>query len=171
MFLSEWCEFPSAPCLAGKKKFMTARVLMLLKSRASLTCFWACFLPGRAKDLSAPRYFHYLQVLFNLISPSFLWSSLFLIPSILAVTVLLGILLLFILATHPYHLMLGSCNELFDCKTVCKCFKIKYVACQILHILNTRIKSCVRLNLHVSVHVCSSLQFKCSHPYTENGKP
>jgi len=20
MFLSEWCEFPSAPCLAGKKK-------------------------------------------------------------------------------------------------------------------------------------------------------
>jgi hypothetical protein len=35
---------------------MTARVLMLLKSRASLTCFRACFLPGRAKDLSAPRY-------------------------------------------------------------------------------------------------------------------
>jgi len=27
---------------------------MLLKSRASLTCFRACFLPGRAKDLSAP---------------------------------------------------------------------------------------------------------------------
>ena len=24
---------------------------MLLKSRASLTCFWACFLPGWAKDL------------------------------------------------------------------------------------------------------------------------
>jgi len=33
---------------------MTARVSMLLKSRASLTCFRACFLPGRAKDLSAP---------------------------------------------------------------------------------------------------------------------
>ena len=32
---------------------MTARVLML-KSRVSLTCFQACFLPGRAKDLSAP---------------------------------------------------------------------------------------------------------------------
>jgi len=31
---------------------MTARVSML-KSRASLTCFQACFLPGRAKDLSA----------------------------------------------------------------------------------------------------------------------
>jgi len=55
MFLSEWREFPSAPCLAGKKKtLMIARVSMLLKSRASLTCFRACFLPGRANDLSAP---------------------------------------------------------------------------------------------------------------------
>jgi len=35
MFLSEWREFPSAPCLAGKKSLMTARVSMLLKSRAS----------------------------------------------------------------------------------------------------------------------------------------
>jgi len=35
---------------------MTARVSMLLKSRGSLTCFRASFLPGRAKDLSAPRY-------------------------------------------------------------------------------------------------------------------
>jgi len=57
MFLSEWREFPSAPCLAGKNKnLMTARVSMLLKSRASLACFRVCFLPGRAKDLSAPRY-------------------------------------------------------------------------------------------------------------------
>ena len=39
------------------EKLMTARVSMLLKSRASLTCFRACFLPGRAKDLSAPLYF------------------------------------------------------------------------------------------------------------------
>ena len=39
-----------------KKKNLTARVSMLLKSRASLTCFRACFLPGRAKDLSTPRY-------------------------------------------------------------------------------------------------------------------
>ena len=38
-----------------KKNVMTARVSMLLKSRASLACFRACFLPGRAKDLSAPR--------------------------------------------------------------------------------------------------------------------
>jgi len=34
MFLSEWCEFPSVPCLAGKKN-LTACDLMLLKSRAS----------------------------------------------------------------------------------------------------------------------------------------
>ena len=56
MFLSEWGEFPSAPCHAGekKKKLMTARVSMLLKSRASLTCLGACFLPGRAKDLPTP---------------------------------------------------------------------------------------------------------------------
>jgi len=55
MFLSEWGEFPSTPCLAGGGA-LTARVSMLLKSRASLTCFRACFRPGRAKDLSAPRY-------------------------------------------------------------------------------------------------------------------
>jgi len=35
MFLSEWREFPSAPCLAGKKNLKTACVSMLLKSRAS----------------------------------------------------------------------------------------------------------------------------------------
>jgi len=57
MSLSEWRKFPSAPCLAGKKNnLLTARVSMLLKSRASLRCFRACFLPGRAKDLSASRY-------------------------------------------------------------------------------------------------------------------
>jgi len=46
---------------------MTARVSILLKSRASLTCFRASFLPGRAKDLSALRYvflsFLYLRFL------------------------------------------------------------------------------------------------------------
>jgi len=57
MFLSEWREYPSAPCLAGKKNLMTARVSILLKRRASLTCFRACFLRGRAKDLSAPLYY------------------------------------------------------------------------------------------------------------------
>ena len=34
MFLPEWLEFPSAPCLT-KKNLMTTRVSMLLKSRAS----------------------------------------------------------------------------------------------------------------------------------------
>ena len=61
MFPSEWREFPTAPCLAGEKILITARVSMLLKSRASLTWFRACFLPGRAKDLSAPRYKVMLQ--------------------------------------------------------------------------------------------------------------
>jgi len=34
--------------LQGEKNSTTARVSMLLKSRASLTCFRAFFLPGRA---------------------------------------------------------------------------------------------------------------------------
>jgi len=55
MFLSERHEFPSAPCLAEKKSnLITARVLMLLKSRASLTCFRTWFLLGRVRDLSEP---------------------------------------------------------------------------------------------------------------------
>jgi len=60
MFLSGWREFPSASCLAGKKNLMTARVSMLLKSPASLTCFRTCLLPGQAKDLSAPQYVAHL---------------------------------------------------------------------------------------------------------------
>jgi hypothetical protein len=55
IFLPEWREFPSASLLLGKK-MITARVSILLKSRASLTCFQARFLTGRAKDLPAPRY-------------------------------------------------------------------------------------------------------------------
>jgi len=41
-----WVSFGALPC--RKTNLKTARVSMLLKSRASLTCFWACFLPGRA---------------------------------------------------------------------------------------------------------------------------
>jgi len=63
MYLSEWREFSSVPCLAGKKNLMTARVLMLLKSRKSLTCFRACFLLGRAKELSASRYINCVHLL------------------------------------------------------------------------------------------------------------
>jgi hypothetical protein len=33
-FLSEWREFPSAPCLTRQKEIMTGRVTMLLKLRA-----------------------------------------------------------------------------------------------------------------------------------------
>ena len=52
-------SFGALPC-RGKKNLMTARVSMLLKSHASLTRFRPCLLPGRAKDLSAPRlYIHY----------------------------------------------------------------------------------------------------------------
>jgi len=42
---------------------MTARVSMLLKSRASLKRFRAYFLPGRAKDLSAPWYLNGCEIL------------------------------------------------------------------------------------------------------------
>jgi len=49
-----WISFGALPC--REKNLMTACVLMLLKSRVSLTGFRACFFPGRAKDLSAPRY-------------------------------------------------------------------------------------------------------------------
>jgi len=56
MFLSEWREFPPAPCFAGKKNLMPARVSMLLKSRVpDMLPSLFPFLPGRAKDLSAPR--------------------------------------------------------------------------------------------------------------------
>jgi len=53
-----WISFAALPC--RKRNLITARVSIFLRSRASLTCFRACFLPGRAKDLSAPRYAHCL---------------------------------------------------------------------------------------------------------------
>ena len=39
-----------------KNNLMTARVSMLLKSRASLKFSRVCFFPGQTKDLSASRY-------------------------------------------------------------------------------------------------------------------
>ena len=73
MFLSEWREFPSAPSLEEEKKknLMTARVSMLLKLRAYLICFRASFLPGRAKDLSAPRYTDYFSLFSSIIPETF----------------------------------------------------------------------------------------------------
>jgi len=49
-----WISFGALLC--RKKKLMKARVSMLLKSRVFLACFRARFLPGRPKDLSAPRH-------------------------------------------------------------------------------------------------------------------
>jgi len=45
MFLSEWREFPSVPCLAGKRNLMTTRVSMLLK----------CMISYRGADKSLAR--------------------------------------------------------------------------------------------------------------------
>ena len=50
-----WISFSTLPC-RKKKNLMTARVLMVLKSCSSLTCFWACFLPGWAKDLLINKF-------------------------------------------------------------------------------------------------------------------
>ena len=55
IFLSEWREVPSEPSLSGAGGGKEARVSMLLKSRASLTCFRACFFPGWTKNVSAAR--------------------------------------------------------------------------------------------------------------------
>ena len=57
-----WISFRRL-ALQEKKNLMTARVSMLLKSRASLTCFRVCFLPCRAKDLSAALYIACLVIL------------------------------------------------------------------------------------------------------------
>ena len=56
MFLSEWREFPSAPCLVGEKKFDDSSHLDVVEITRVPDMFPSCFLPGRAKDLSAPRY-------------------------------------------------------------------------------------------------------------------
>ena len=58
-----WISFGALPC--RKRNLMAARVAMLLISRASLTCFRACFLPGRAKDLLAPRYIRNINSIYK----------------------------------------------------------------------------------------------------------
>jgi hypothetical protein len=60
-----WISFGAFPC-RKKENLMTARVSLLLKTHASLTCFRAYFLPGRARDLSAPRYKFWLSSPFSL---------------------------------------------------------------------------------------------------------
>jgi len=54
MFLSEWREFSSAPCLAGGGTWPLMSRCCWNSERP--TCFRACFLPGRTKELSASRY-------------------------------------------------------------------------------------------------------------------
>jgi len=48
-----WISFGALPC-RKKKNLTTARVSMLLKSRTSLTCFRACFLPGWLRTYQYP---------------------------------------------------------------------------------------------------------------------
>jgi hypothetical protein len=71
-----WISFGALSC-RKKKNLMTARVSMLLKSRASLTCFRDCLLPGRAKDLSAVRYYLLISHLIveQLLVSACIWSS------------------------------------------------------------------------------------------------
>ena len=57
MFLSEWREFPSAPCLAGKKKLDDISRLDVVEiARVPGMLLSLFFPPGRAKDLLALRY-------------------------------------------------------------------------------------------------------------------
>jgi hypothetical protein len=57
MFLSEWREFPSAPCLTGKEKELDVSSRLDFVEIARVPDMLPSLLPpGRAKDLSAPSY-------------------------------------------------------------------------------------------------------------------
>jgi len=56
MFLSEWREFPSAPCLAEKKNLDDSSRLDVVEIARVPDMLRDCFLPVRGKDFSAPRY-------------------------------------------------------------------------------------------------------------------
>jgi len=55
MFLLQWREFPSAPCLAGKKLDGSSRLDVVEIARIP-NMLPSLFPSCRAKDLSAPRY-------------------------------------------------------------------------------------------------------------------
>ena len=55
MFLSEWREFPSAPCLAGKKKLDETSRLDVVEIACVPDMLPSLFLPGQAENSSAPR--------------------------------------------------------------------------------------------------------------------
>ena len=52
-----WISFGALPC--RKRNLIAARVSILLKSHRSLTYFRACFIPGRAKNLSVPGIYNF----------------------------------------------------------------------------------------------------------------
>jgi len=54
MFLSKWREFPSAPCLAEKKKLHDSSRLDVVEIARVPDMFPSFFLPGRAKDYQHP---------------------------------------------------------------------------------------------------------------------
>jgi len=55
MFLSEWREFPSTSCLA-EKNLDDSSCLDVVEIARVHGMLPSVFLPGRAKDLPAPRY-------------------------------------------------------------------------------------------------------------------
>ena len=60
MFLSEWREFPSAPCLAGKKELDDSSLLYVVEMARVPDMLPSLFFPSRAKDLSTPQYYRAL---------------------------------------------------------------------------------------------------------------
>jgi hypothetical protein len=108
-----WISFGALPYREGGGGDLTARVLMLLKSRASLTYFQACFLPGRAKDLSAPRnicfqsflYLHISSMKYIKRKERNMLPLLMLLPPLLlllvvVVVVIIGIITIFFMCAH-----------------------------------------------------------------------
>jgi len=55
MFLSEWREFSSAPCLEGEEKLDDSSCLDFVEIARTTDMLPLFFLPGRTKDLSTPR--------------------------------------------------------------------------------------------------------------------
>ena len=101
------------------------------QSIVTLGCQYDPLLNLRVTSHCIPiSFFHYLQVLFNLTSPSIFVVLPFSYSFHSGSHYFLEILLLFILSVHPYHLTLSSCDKLVDCKMICEPFKMKYVVCK-----------------------------------------
>jgi len=65
MFVSEWREFPSVPCLSGGKKNLTARVSMLLARVPDLLS--SLFLSWSGKGLISTPVYADLTLCFGLV--------------------------------------------------------------------------------------------------------